>query len=154
MLTARYKSPSLVGGVEKGFSALTFDVVGELVNLAKDIAVTIYQISDLGGCMHDGRVITTAEGASDFGERFVGKLPAKVHSDLPGVSEGFGAASACEVALRDAEVPADLVLDEFDWDLAVGCVGQDILQDLFREVHTHSASVERSIGQYAHKRPL
>ncbi len=37
------------------------------MDLVKDIAVTIYEVGDLGSSVHDGGVVPAAEGASDLG---------------------------------------------------------------------------------------
>src|SRR5215208_5957046 len=106
----------------KAFSAFDFDVVGDFVDLVKDVAVAIYEVRDLGGCVHNGRVVPAAEGASDLRERLVGEFTAEVHGDLPGVGECLRAASTDEVCLRDAEVTADLVLDQLYRDFSVRCI--------------------------------
>ena len=116
------QSPS-PGGRGKGHSAFAFNMVGDLVDLVKDITITVYEVGDFSRRVHNGGVVTAAESASDFGERFVGELTAEVHGDLPWIGEGLGAAGADEVAFRDTEVTADLVLDELDGDLAVSRVG-------------------------------
>ena len=48
--------------------AFAFDVVGDLVDLVEDVAVAVYKVRDLARCVHDGRVVSAAEGASYFGE--------------------------------------------------------------------------------------
>ena len=48
------QSPSPGGRGEEDFSAFAFDVVGDFVDLVKDIPVAIYEVADLGRCVHDG----------------------------------------------------------------------------------------------------
>jgi hypothetical protein len=53
MLIKHYKILPQVGrGME--FLAFAFDVVGDLVDLVKDITVAVYEVGDLGGCVHNG----------------------------------------------------------------------------------------------------
>ena len=50
------------------FLAFALNVVGDLVDLVKDIAVAVNEVGDLARRVHNGRVIAAAEGASDLGE--------------------------------------------------------------------------------------
>src|SRR3712207_4228745 len=118
-----------------GASAFALDLVGYFVDLVKDVAVAVYEVGDLGGRVHHGRVVAATEGAADLGQRLVGELAAQVHGDLPRVGERLRAARPYEVGLLDAEVAADFVLDELDRDLTVRRVHQDVLEDLLGERH-------------------
>ena len=100
-------------------STLAFDLVGDLVYLGEGVAVAVDEVTDLGGGVHDGGVVAATEGLPYLGQRLVREFAGQVHGYLAGVGEAFGAALADEVGLRDAEVPADLELDELYGDLTV-----------------------------------
>src|SRR5215212_6538533 len=137
------------GGLESSFA---LHLLGDLVYLGEDVAVAVYEVGDLCGGVHDGGVVASSEGLPYLGERLVGKFAGEVHGDLTGVGEAFGAALADEVGLRDAEVAADLVLDQLDGYLAVRLVGKYVPQDLLGEVRRDPPAVERGVGQDSHER--
>src|SRR5215216_5555756 len=146
--------PGGKGARARQASTLAFNEVGNLVYLAKRVALAVYEVAYLRGGVHDGRVVATAEGFPYLGEGFVGELAGEVHGDLARVGERFRAARADEVGLRDTEVAAHLVLDELDRDLAVRLVRQDVPEDLLGQGHGHLSPVERGVGEDAHQGPF
>src|SRR5215211_6786548 len=155
MLARCYKVHALGGrGWKRRGSTFAFDLVGDLVYLAEGVAVAVYEVGYLGGGVHDGGMVAAAEGFSYLGKRFVGEFAGEVHGDLARVGESFGAARADEVGLRDTEVAAHLVLDEFDRYLAVRLVRQDISEDLLSQGDGYLPSVERGVREYTHQGPF
>ena len=108
-------------------SAFALYVGGELVDLAESVPVAVDELGDLGRGVHHRGVVPAAEGFADLRQRFVGELAGEVHGYLAWVGEALRAALADEVRFRDAEVPADLVLDQLYGDLAVSLVRQYVL---------------------------
>src|SRR5215213_1628094 len=135
-------------------STLAFNLVGDLVYLGEGVAVAIDEVTYLGGGVHDGGVVAAAERLTYLREGLVGELAREIHGDLARIGETLRAALADEVGLRDTEVAADLVLDEFYGDLPVCLVRQDIPEDLFGEVGADLPAVERGVGQDTYEGPF
>jgi hypothetical protein len=55
------------GGGGSGLS-FTLDLLGDLMYLGEDIAVAVYEVGDLGGGVHNGRMVAPAEGLPYLGE--------------------------------------------------------------------------------------
>src|SRR3712207_1645161 len=123
----------------------------ELVDLGEGVAVAVDEVGYLGSGVHNRRVVAAAEGLPYLGQGFVCQFAGEVHGYLSGVGEAFGAAGADEIRLGDAEVAADLVLDELYGDLAVCGVREDVPQDFLCQCNAQLSPVERGVGQDAHQ---
>jgi hypothetical protein len=53
------------GGIGSSFA---LDLLGDLMYLGEDIAVAVYEVGDLGGGVHNGRMVAPAEGLPYLGE--------------------------------------------------------------------------------------
>src|ERR671914_341905 len=135
-------------------STLAFDLVGDLVYLGEGVAVAVDEVAYLRGSVHHRGVVAAAERLPYLRQGLIGELAREVHGDLARVGEVLRAALSDEVGLGDAEVAADLVLDELDRDLAVRLVREYVPQDLLGERHAELPPVERGVGEDPHQRPL
>src|ERR1700681_902870 len=90
--------------------------IHQLVNRAVQILVATTERVDLVDGVQHRRVMFAAELASNFRERSGGELLHQIHGNLAGKGDGLRVRAHLQVRLAEAELLADLFLDQVNRD--------------------------------------
>src|SRR3990170_5565720 len=121
---------------------------------SREQAIFTDEACDVRGRVDDGGVITAAEAIADLGKRAVGELPAEVHGDVSRIDDRPGSALPDQLLERDSETLGDHLLDPLHRDLGRLSLGEDVLQDLLRELDRNGAAGQRRERDDARQRSL